>query len=253
MSGGGAEEGISLTLAREVGEDGERRRPGFYSYLFLRDREEEAAEHKRLFYVAATRAADALYISGDYSDKGEGWLTVAHKALSTPPLDGVEVRDPIPVDVDAIARRRPPGRVPVPQEEREVDIMPPLVSRPPVVPLRASTPVTALKPPTAANGYQWHGDGLGLVRGSLAHRAIELWFTTGERPGLAELASKLNAGHGKQAMERVVADVDAMLDRFDASDLAATLRAPRTRAYFEMPFSWGLGRRAGAWNDGPGV
>ena len=29
-----------------------------------------------------------------------------------------------------------------------------------------------------------------------------------------------------------------MLDRFDASDLAATLRAPRTRAYFEMPFSW---------------
>ncbi len=233
-----AEEGISLTLAREVGEDGERRRPGFYSYLFLRDREEEAAEHKRLFYVAATRAADALYISGDFSDKGEGWLTAAHKALSTPPPDGVEVRDPIPVDVDAIARRPPPGRVPVPPEEREVDIMPPLVSRPPVVPLRASTPVTALKPPTAANGYQWHGDGLGLVRGSLAHRAIELWFTTGERPGLAELASKLNAGHGKQAMERVVADVDAMLDRFDASDLAATLRAPRTRAYFEMPFSW---------------
>ena len=233
-----AGEGISLTLAREIGEDGERRRPGFYSYLLLRDREEEAAEHKRLFYVAATRAADALYISGDFSDKGEGWLTAAHKALSARPLDGVEVRDPIPVDVGAIARRPPPGRVPVPPEEREVDIMPPLVSRPPVVPLRTSTPVTALKPPTPANGYQWHGDGLGLVRGSLAHRAIELWFTTGERPGLAELASKLDAGHGKQARERIVADVDAMLDRFDASDLAATLRAPHTRAYFEMPFSW---------------
>ena len=39
-------------------------------------------------------------------------------------------------------------------------------------------------------------------------------------------------------MERVAADVDAMLDRFDASQLAATLRGPGTRAYFEMPFSW---------------
>ena len=64
------EDGISLTLAKKIGSgEGSRRRPGFYSYLLDRDSAEEAAEHKRLFYVAATRAADILYITGD--DSGE--------------------------------------------------------------------------------------------------------------------------------------------------------------------------------------
>ena len=44
--------------------------------------------------------------------------------------------------------------------------------------------------------------------------------------------------------ERVAAEVDAMLDLFDSSPLAATLRRPDTRAYFEMPFSWD-------WNGAP--
>ena len=76
------------------------------------------------------------------------------------------------------------------------------------------------------------------LRGSLAHRAIEVWFTTGERPSLVDLARTLDVETGEQTARRLAGDVDAMLDLLDASPLAATLRDPGTRAYFELPFSW---------------
>ena len=121
--------------------------------------------------------------------------------------------------------------------------MPPLVARPPVIPLRSSTPVTALrKPPSHAPAR--HGDGLALFRGTLAHRAIELWFTSGERPPLVELSTTFATDQADREIERVASDVDAMLDLLDASPFAATLRDQGTRAYFELPFSWD-------WNGAP--
>ena len=230
-------EGISATLAREIG-DTKRPRPGFYSCLLDRDAVEEAAEHKRLFYVAATRAADALYLSGNESRGGDGWLGAAIGALGTASRDGVELRDPLTAGWGDTARRPPPRAVEPPSPDEEEDFMPPLVARPRVIPLRSSTPVTALRPPAAPDAFAGHGDGLGLVRGSLAHRAIELWFTTGERPALTELSRRLDAGLDEQTIDRIVAEVDAMLDLLDASSLAATLRDPATRARFELPFSW---------------
>ena len=234
------DEGISLTLDREVGASGRRRRPGFYSYLGERDSREEASEHKRLLYVAATRAADKLYLSGDDQRSGDGWLTYVREALEESQLDGVEVHPPVPVDLDAIARRPAPTTVTVPSSDEEVDIMPTLVARPPVIPLRSSTPVTALRKPVLRAPSR-HGDGLALARGNLAHRAIEFWFTTGVRPSLTELAQ---ADQEDRRTERVAAEVDAMLDLFDASTLGATLRRPDIRAYFELPFSWD-------WNGTP--
>ena len=232
-----AEEGISLTLAKRVGATGSRPRPGFYAYLLARDQAEEAAEHKRLFYVAATRAADALYLSGDEAVRGDGWLSYALDALDAD-VPGVEIRPPLPVDLDAVARRPALEAVTVPPEDEEEELMPVLVARPPVIPLRSSTPVTALRAPAPAHAFGRHGDGLGLVRGSLAHRAIEVWFTTGERPSLVDLARTLDVEIGEQTAQRLAGDVDAMLDLLDASPLAAALRDPGTRAYFELPFSW---------------
>ena len=133
--------------------------PGFYSHLTERDSREEVSEHRRLLYVAATRAADKLYLSGDDSRSGDGWLTYVLEALKESPLDGVEIHPPVPVDLDAIARRPQPTTVTVPTPGAEVDIMPTLVARPPVIPLRSSTPVTALRKPLLhAPGR--HGDGL---------------------------------------------------------------------------------------------
>ena len=116
--------------------------------------------------------------------------------------------------------------------------MPPLVARPRVIPLRSSTPVTALGSPIPSHVFGRHTDGLGLVRGSLAHRAIEIWFTNQSRPSLVEVAQTLDSELGAPETERIAEDVDAMLDLLDASPLAATLRDPSTRAYFELPFSW---------------
>ena len=124
----------------------------------------------------------------------------------------------------------------VPEEEE--DFVAPLVARPPVIPLRSSTPVTSLRLEEPSRGDFHHGDGLGLVRGSLAHDAIEEWFKTGQRPPLDELIHRVDSGLGEQAVRRVVADVDGMLDIFDRSPLAVTLRDGGTRAYFELPFSW---------------
>ena len=230
-------EGISMTLAREIG-DSSRPRPGFYDYLLQRDRAEEAAEHKRLFYVAATRAADALYVSGDEKNSGDGWLAAAVEALGTAPRDGVEVRSPLTVGPGTTARRPAPATLAPPSPDDEEEFEPPLVARPRVIPLRSSTPATALRPPAGPRAFDRHGDGLALVRGNLAHKAIELWFTTGTRPALADLVRRIDAGLGDQAAGRVVGDVDGMLDRFDASPLAATLRDRDTLSYFELPFSW---------------
>ena len=102
------EEGISATLSADVDQDNRRRRPGFYSYLVERDKVEEAAEYKRLFYVAATRAAGMLYLSGAASKKGESWMAMAQQAAELGAWPGVEVRPPMPVDLKAMAKRRRP-------------------------------------------------------------------------------------------------------------------------------------------------
>ena len=230
--------GVSLTLNQTIEEPEKRRRPGFYAYLMKQDEAEDSAEHKRLFYVAATRAADLLYISGDSTEKDGTWFAAAQLALEISPLDGVEIRPPLPVDAKAIARRAPPSPLKIPDERDEEDFMPPLVARPRVIPLRSSTPVTALQASLPDHAYSRHSDGLGLVRGSLAHKAIEVWFTSDSRPDVSALAQLMDSALGKETMDRVVAEVDAMLDRLDASPLAATLRNGDTRAYFELPFSW---------------
>ena len=233
-----AEEGVSLTLAPEAdAAERRRRRPGFYTHLFERDGLEEGAEHKRLFYVAATRAADRLYVSGDAAARGDGWLVSIFKAFRPPPPD-VEVRPALPVDPTAIARKPAPAVLSIPGEAEEEEFLSALAARPRVIPLRSSTPVTALRESAPRPAPRRHGDGLGLFRGSLAHRAIELWFTTGERPTLVRLARTLDEELSERDAARVGGEVDAMLDLLDASPLAATLRRPDTRAYFELPFSW---------------
>lgn len=234
-----AEDGIAFTLELDADADAARRpRSGFYQFLHDRDEDEDAAEHQRLLYVAATRAADRLVISGS---EGGGWLAAAQAVFGDAPGDraGVDVRATAPVDLDTLARRPSPRRVTVPDAADEVEFESPLVARPTVIPLRASTPVTALHPRPEAKTTFAHGDGLALVRGVLAHRAIELWFTTGVRPDLAATLAQLDDGAlDADARADVTAEVAAMLDRFDASDLAATLRDADTTAWFEFPFAW---------------
>ena len=233
-----AADGVGVTLTRQLG-DQERRRPGFYRYLSDRDRAEEEAEHKRLFYVASTRAADMLILSGDEAGKG-GWLELATEALGAAgDLSGLEIRDPAAVDLAAIARRPPPQTVTPPDASDEVDYVPPLLARPRVIPIRASMPVTALYEPVARDRATALSDDLGVLRGRVAHRAIAATFTAGTRPGIADLIREeqehtLAAGR----LAGLAEEITEMLDRFEASDLARILRDPETEAHFELPFAW---------------
>ena len=233
-------EGISVTLEREE-DDETRPRPGFYAHLFLHDQSEDTEEHRRLFYVAATRAGDYLHISGDQSGRG-GWLHTAVDAHEGGALRAVELREPLAPDASALAQRRPPPVLQPPADDDEVDYTPPLLARPPVIPLRASTPVTALRPPEA-NGYQpRRGDGLGALRGTVVHRAIEV--SGGAPESLdADALPALVREQSERALDdatvqALAGEVWEMLDRFTRTPVAAALAERDVERWFELPFAW---------------
>ncbi len=230
-------DGIAVTLSPE-GNDERRRRPGLFQWLRQLDRSEEDAEYRRLLYVAATRAADRLFVSGDEDAREGSWMALCRESLGGIDPDLVEIRAPVSVDLDAIARSGPPAEVAVPSASAERAVTAPLVERPAVIPLRSSTPVTSLRAPARRLVLHGHGDGLALVRGNLAHEALRAWFTTGDRPTLAPLLARLHPTADGPAARRALAEVDEMLDRFDRSKLAQVLRQPATRAHFELPFGW---------------
>ena len=77
-------------------------RPAFYNLLKQLDDLEDAAESKRLLYVAATRAADLLVVSGaEPTGNSSTWLGafLDHGAG----LD-VHVHSPTSVDLEALRR-----------------------------------------------------------------------------------------------------------------------------------------------------
>ena len=235
-----AADGISMTLSPGAGATASdpRRQPGMHRYLQQRDQHDEDAEHRRLLYVAATRAADRLYLSGDGQAGDGSWLGLCNDTLAGLDPALVNLRPALPVDVAAIARRAVPTDVPVPPAADEEPVAAPLVERPAVIPLRASTPVTGLRPPPRYVAASGHGDGLALLRGTLAHEAIRIWFTSGVRPDAIQVARQVEPSAAEATILRAAIDVEQMLANFDGSDLARTLRRPDTRAHFELPFGW---------------
>ncbi len=250
--------GVSFTLD-ERDEDGRRQQPGFHAWLRTRDAEDEAQEHLRLFYVAATRAGDYLTISGDESKSATGWLGAADVAYGAGVLAGVDRREAVPADRTRISDRPPPEPVRVPPAAAERDYTPPLLERPLVIPLRTSTPATGFR---IADGVRWggHGDGLGRLRGTVAHRAIELAYTTDVPVDVAALVrAEAQDLLAPEAQASLVAEVEEMVGRFRASDIGQAIARPEAQARFESPFAWDwdgvpvhgtldlLFREAGGW------
>ena len=111
-----------------------------------------------------------------------------------------------------------------------------------MIPLRASTPVTALRPPESKPHYYERGDGLASLRGLLVHRALEV---SGGAPdslddsALADLAHEQSERALDDATARALAaEVREMLDRFTGSPVAAALATPGVERWFELPFAW---------------
>ena len=103
-----------------------------------------------------------------------------------------------------MAKRRRPTFVTPPNEADEEEVTSSLVGRPAVVPMRSSTPVTALEKHEGFFGFVRNGAGLGLARGQLAHQAIQRWFTSGRRPCLKEMARQLDDGLSEENVDPAV-------------------------------------------------
>ncbi|MXW24452.1 MAG: hypothetical protein F4Z96_07415, partial [Chloroflexi bacterium] len=200
-----------------------------------------AAEHRRLFYVAATRAADYLYVSGDDANRG-GWLQLALAACEAGDAESVEVRDPLLVDVEGVARRAAPRDLRLADEADEQDYIAPLLERPRVIPVRASTPVTALREPTGAPTLARRSDGHGALRGSVVHRAIE--DSAGDVASLdASALAALVREESERALDDATIDTLAreaadMLAEFARTSVAEALSDPDVEPWFELPFAW---------------
>ena len=224
--------GLSCTLEPE--EDGEqRRRPGLYRHLRALESADERDEHVRLFYVASTRAGDYLYLSGD-AGQNDGWLHAVEDAAAAGMLDGIELRPPVDPDAVEIVRRAAPFEVSLPEPGESY--MPPLLARPPVIPLRSSTPVTALR---IEQAHRWRGgDAYGLIRGRITHRAIEARYGPGPVIEVPTIARQEAPAVSDEVRAALVADVEEMLARFGASEVASQLASPGAMPRFEAPFAW---------------
>ena len=235
------DDGVSATLERDD-DDSTRPKPGFYAHLQRLDEREEAAEHRRLFYVAATRAADYLYVSGDDAE-GDCWLGIALAAHAGGVLRQVEARPALSVDIAAITSQAGPGELSVPPAAAEEDYVPALLARPRVIPLRASTPVTALRLSEETVHRGGHGDGLGTVRGRLVHRAIEISYGPGRVALDAAALQRLAREESDRALDastvaELAGEAARMLERFEGSAVGAALRASGVERWLELPFAW---------------
>ena len=232
-------EGISVTLEREE-DDETRPRPGFYTHLFLRDQSEDTEEHRRLFYVAATRAGDYLHISGDESGRG-GWLHAARDAHESGACMGSRcVSQWRPTPASSHNGNRHPS--PTPRGRRRGGLRPAAAG--------AATCYSAASEhachgaaPTESDPHSYErGDGLASLRGLLVHRALEV---SGGAPdaldddALPDLAHEQSERALDDATARVLAaEVREMLERFTRSPVAAALAAAGVERWFELPFSW---------------
>ncbi|MDA0270407.1 MAG: UvrD-helicase domain-containing protein [Chloroflexi bacterium] len=228
---------LGLAIVPQRGDDDETVRPGFADLLRLKDIDAEAEEHLRLFYVAVTRAADYVYLSGDDGD-GDGWLHHGLRAAAAGTLPDAEVRPPAHVDLAGIARQRNPATVALPPPDGE-EWTSPLMERPTVIPLRSSTPATSLKTGERPR-FSGHGDGLGRLRGSIAHRVIELAYTAAPDVDIETVAREEDRDGllDAAALAAMVAEVRVLLDRFKASPIGEAIARPEAEAQFETPFAW---------------
>ncbi len=229
------------------------------------------AEHRRLLYVALTRAKDHLVLSGQTRNPKGTWRALLDAAIDGSPTLKRTVRD---VEVESL-----PSSAAVPAEEPAADAaararvegaLARVRARPPAQPSGVVLPVTHLQDYfTCPRRYLYahqvglsefpvvfeldEGDGLGApdgergrsaadrrLRGTIAHRLLEqvdLWKARGAPDVLREQLEELLWLEGLSPKDEDAQEIIRWVEGFVASDFAGRLvAAGPARVHRELPF-----------------
>ena len=238
-------EGRSLRAAREA------------------SRRAEAAESRRLLYVAMTRARDHLVLSGEGSGRGESWRALVEAAASARP----DLVRRVSAAEAASAAAGPPvaGDPPAPPSAPEPIAPPSLAARAEPAAIRIA--VTDLAEHARCPRRHWLGRTLGVpeprggagadpvddparatARGTLAHgllAEIDLGAPPLERRAqLAAASARRGYDPAAPAVRRILGEVSRFADSGRGRALAAAARAGRLQR--EVPFLLRLEGAGGA-------
>jgi ATP-dependent helicase/nuclease subunit A len=181
----------------------------------------EAAEYRRLLYVALTRAADHLIVAG-LAVKGSApdgsWYRLVRDALE--PVARAEPFDAWPGDALVLeaaggARGSAPDEPPA---EPELPALPPWLRRPAPIDAPIRQPLAPSRGPEEPSaGSPRKADADRRRRGRLIHRLLEL---------LPAVAPAARAGLAERLLARHGADLDAVTRAAMAAEVLAVMAAP---------------------------
>jgi len=259
----------SLYLHRDLGlavktldeETGGQWEPPMACAIKLRVREEEAAEHARLLYVALTRARDYLVLCGRLDSSEGSWYDVAGDLHGIRDLEdkatfsGGAWRAMLRTrgTAKAVSRERKPPPKSLSREILEVRtaaVQIAAVPRPVISVSALLDRMTGDTDPEEARGdggtpesasmqEATPGRIAAMARGTLAHTLMERWdFTRDAPPEIPALVAQAGLGLGQQP--ELIKRLEAVITHFRDTELFPRLRnAPNILR--EMPFYLPLG------------
>ncbi len=223
--------GIAL---RTMDEDGNNLEPAAWSCINAMRKWQDRAESARMLYVALTRARDYLLIGGPTGDRntwmhafdqwldlsskrdgetisGTAWRGVVWRSAHAKPKTADKSKADAPPSVDVLRRRI--SAISAAPRLHEITI----------TRLAAHLAQGAEAGNTAAQS-QAPANPMALIRGTVAHRMLQLWdFEKDAPPAIAALlhSTPLDA----PSREQLAHDLNAIADRFRGSELFKRLRA----------------------------
>lgn len=206
--------------------DGEDKliKPFAYHELQQRQARRDLAEHKRLLYVAATRAQDYLLISGAKEDVEGSWLKMI---LDEGELDGTEIqRRDEPPDLRSLSPTARSGRTGwdvLDQRTPDKGQLPPLVGALPLTPITLARhlSVTQLEELGSAEHFRPPALGRRAFRQSVLHDAPAPIYPIYRREGLSRYGRSRVVG----SMVHRALQVGALPSRYPLAKLEIILHA----------------------------
>ncbi len=213
---------------------------------FLRHMQKEEEEQKRLFYVAVTRAEEALFLLGQWRDDSKGFLGFLKKGLGLKKADGgykMSALDGEGIqgfellseqEVDALFRKAPKPEL----SEKQRAVVGATRSRAEVIPIKPDEAPAWKAVTEGVNIKRRHGRDWVII-GDVIHRLLEgvskRRITEG---GIVNGAERFLASRGvvKGQRDRLVSIIEKDFTLLKQKGIWQDVVTPREDSYSELPF-----------------